>query len=1005
MSLRSKQIEQLKHDIAAEHVVTIVGTGVSVAATNQQVVDDFPVATWTGLLRHGAKHCFEMGLADNDEFKLIQQQIDLGAKPGKAKQLVNAATDITDRLTANRGDGVFRGWLADTVGKLAIADRSVIDAIAALPGVLATLNYDHLLEQATGREVVTWLEADRVQDVLRDNDTSAVLHLHGSYRTPDSVVFGRDSYAAVKDDPHSKAVLQLFTLDRTLLFVGCGDTIDDPNFETLIRWAKDAHKDVKPRHFLLCLKEKLDSLQQRLNRDAPWLQPLAYDEGDGGYAELAPFLRSLAPANGTLRRSQSSMPASFVRQLDQYRDAMRKKYARLKLEDLDATTHDARQVLITGMFIAQAARECVEYLPQVFELPKELQRQLREKGELELKELHAEELERHRQGYLDQSPRPILEIMDDPRCARLVVLGDPGSGKSMLLQYLLLNWAESNTSSPSAAPLPLLIELREFARARHDKSVDSFLGFLNQGAGVPWHLDESELQRWLKNQPTLVLFDGLDEVFDPDLRREISTAIHRFADEYRQARIVVTSRVIGFQHQAWRDQGFRHVMLQELDDAQIDDFLNRWHRAVYEDSAKGAEKQALLSRAIQDSRAIRQLAGNPLLLTMMAILNRTQDLPRDRSELYEQCARLLLHRWKVELAFTGDSELEKASLDYKDKRGLLLRVARRMQSSERGLGGNLIDEGSLEAALAEGLTGFPNLRPARAARALIEQLRGRNFMLSSVGGKHYGFVHRTFLEYFCASDIRDRFEKEQSLTIEQLKCEIFGRWTDETWHEVLRLLAGMLDARFVGEILGWLIEQPDKQGWCNHLFLAAECLGELRNLSDVGAISERVREKAIGLIRFDLKHLYEDWDEDGRFVAHRRARAVRTIAAVWRGTRRTRDWLAHMANTGESWSIRQTAVQELARGWKDDPETLPWLKDRARNDDYWAVHQSAVQELARGWKDDPDTLPILKDRARNDGDDEVRQNAVRELARGWKDDPGVQQFLKDLRTSGPEQTP
>src|ERR1044071_1905473 len=222
---------------------------------------------------------------------------------------------------------------------------------------------------------------------------------------------------------------------------------------------------------------------------------------------------------------------------------------------------------------------------------------------------------------------------------------------------------------------------------------------------------------WLRVHPSLVLFDGLDEVFDPGLRREISTAIHRFADEHPRARVLVTSRIIGYQHQTWRDEGFRHFMLQELDEPEIADFLARWHRGAYEEPDRGEGKRILLARAIADSTAIRQLAGNPLLLTMMAILNRTQDLPRDRAELYEQCARLLLHQWKMEGAFSADPELAKASLDFKDKRGLLLRIARAMQISERGLAGNLIDEVTLEDTLAEGLHDVPHLRPERAARA------------------------------------------------------------------------------------------------------------------------------------------------------------------------------------------------------------------------------------------------------------------------------------------------
>ena len=182
---------------------------------------------------------------------------------------------------------------------------------------------------------------------------------------------------------------------------------------------------------------------------------------------------------------------------------------------------------------------------------------------------------------------------------------------------------------------------------------------------------------------------------------------------------------------------------------------------------------------------------------MMAILNRTQDLPRDRAGLYEQCARLLLHQWKVEVAFAPDPELSKASLDFKDKRGLLLRIARAMQSSDHGLAGNLIHEDELEQTLAEGLKDMPNLRPDRAARALIEQLRGRNFMLCSIGGRSYAFVHRTFLEYFCAAEICEQFQTEQTITLEDLKRQVFGHWPDETWHEVLRLLSGLLAPRFV----------------------------------------------------------------------------------------------------------------------------------------------------------------------------------------------------------------
>ena len=875
-------ISKLKNDLAGLRVVTITGTGVSVAACGNQEVEGYKVATWTGLLQHGVQHCRDKGLADDDDVELLTKQI----KNGKTDFLISAAENISRRLNAS-GRGVFRGWLKDTIGKLSVRHSAILDAVAALPGVLATLNYDNLLEDATGRTAITWLKADKVQEVLRREITHAVLHLHGWFDEPESVVLGLGSYLAVKDHPHAKAVLELFTMDRTLLFVGCGGTVLDPNFSRLIEWGKEAHKDVSPRHYLLCRTSEVADFRNKL-RDAPWLQPLGYG---AEYEGLVPFLRSLVPAAGVVVAPGTAAPAAPSFDLPAYQQAMRRRYGRLKLEDLDPTTHDIRVLTLTGMFIAQRARECAELLPRVFELPKEVQQRLRAAGDMEGAEVDEETLDQHRRAYLDQSPTPITNIVNDSVFPRLVILGDPGSGKSTLLQYLLLTWAERATPDPAREPLPLLIELREYARLRLEGKADGFLDYLHAGAGVRWHLHQAQLDAWLRAQASLVLFDGLDEVFDPTLRREISTAIHRFADEYPRARVIVTSRIIGYQHQQWRDEGFRHFMLQELDQAEIADFLARWHRDAYEDPDKGEAKRTLLTRAIEDSAAIRQLAGNPLLLTMMSILNRTQDLPRDRAELYEQCARLLLHQWKVEAAFSSDPELAKASLDFKDKRGLLLRVARVMQTSERGLVGNLIDEETLEEALAEGLKDVPQVRPERAARALIEQLRGRNFMLCSLGGRSYAFVHRTFLEYFCAVEVRERFQTEQTLSLDQLKMDIFGHWPDETWSEVLCLLAGMLAPHFVAKVLDWLLAQPDPDDTCRHVFLAARCVGEVRKRTDLQQSEHAVRDRAKALMDFDLRYYYQPFDDEARAVAAIRTRAITLVATVWRDTHNTRELL------------------------------------------------------------------------------------------------------------------
>jgi predicted NACHT family NTPase len=267
---------------------------------------------------------------------------------------------------------------------------------------------------------------------------------------------------------------------------------------------------------------------------------------------------------------------------------MAKYYGHLKLEELDATSSDMpRGIRVTEVFIPPTVRECEQFLPRAMELPKELQRRLREQEALDGTELQEEELASLLRTYLDQSPQPMLELLADPSQRKLVVLGDPGSGKSLLLQYLVLAWADANDPLLGDAPLPLLIELRDYASRRAKGEVSGFLDYLGRSESLRWRLDPEALDYWLRHNRTQVLLDGLDEVFDHQLRQEVTTAIHRFADDYPDAQFVVSSRLIGFQHERWRQEGFRPFMLQELDQEQRDLFLQRWHQLAYEDGSKG----------------------------------------------------------------------------------------------------------------------------------------------------------------------------------------------------------------------------------------------------------------------------------------------------------------------------------------------------------------------------------------------------------------------------------
>ncbi len=196
------------------------------------------------------------------------------------------------------------------------------------------------------------------------------------------------------------------------------------------------------------------------------------------------------------------------------------------------------------------------------------------------------------------------------------------------------------------------------------------------------------------------------------------------------------------------------------------------------------------------------------------------------------------------------------------------------------------------------------------------------------------------------------------MTLEELKTEVFGKhWQDESWHEVLRLIAGMIDTSFASEIIDYLIEQKGEAKKFSNLFLAAKCLEEVRTCSVLGTTAIQLLNQLKDLTQYDLNYSYEWWAEEARLVREIRTQAVAAVVTSWKDSPDTLPWLKICALSDDHRDVRQAAVKELARSWKDDPETLPWLKTCALSDDHWDVRQTAVQELARNWKDDPETWP------------------------------------------------
>ena len=306
----------------------------------------------------------------------------------------------------------------------------------------------------------------------------------------------------------------------------------------------------------------------------------------------------------------------------------------------------------------------------------------------------AEQTEEASSQRMEAERRPISALERLNRHARLVLLGDPGSGKSTFVNFVttclageLLSLSPQGEGAKYAnlalltaplptekddeeaqrqpwehgALLPVRIILRDFAArglppiGQPATATDLWRFIAAEFGKTPFGDYAPYLRQHLLNENGLLLLDGLDEVpeaKEQQRRTQIKQTIEDFARCFPKCRIMVTSRTYSYQKQDWRLQGFAEARLAPFTKGQIQQFIDRWYpyvgklRGMSTENARGRAES--LKRAILSSKRLLRFAEQPLLLTLMASLHawRGGSLPEKREELYADAVELLLDWWE-----------------------------------------------------------------------------------------------------------------------------------------------------------------------------------------------------------------------------------------------------------------------------------------------------------------------------------------------------------------------
>ena len=425
--------------------------------------------------------------------------------------------------------------------------------------------------------------------------------------------------------------------------------------------------------------------------------------------------------------------------------------------------------------------------------------------------------------------------------ARLVLLGAPGSGKSTFLRHLslclaqhslepTLGWLERLAPPPEededktgrrfvwppmlAEHVPVFVELRKFAdelsqsppRNPDQPDCERLWNFMVRqiAAGNPGDVAPA-LMAAIDAGKAIVFLDGFDEVPSDSLKRFVSRTVSKFTEgRFSLSRFVVTCRTVSYQDAAWRLTGFRVAEVASLDPPKVRRFVRRFYDELADRKRIAADVagQRILSltQALSEREELREMAGNPYLLSLMAQLHVKMKLPPERAALFEKFVEELLFAYEENKGRDDKGRVEPGLSDLLDQaetsrpsfRSVLSRLAFEAHRSGVKASGDTeqrttiyIPQQTLHDALAE-LP--PKLRwSAQERKAWADQvihlIEHRTGLLVAQGSHLFGMAFK--LQEFMAAVHRcdaDAFEFE---TTAELIEDDSGYW-----EEVVRLSAG-----------------------------------------------------------------------------------------------------------------------------------------------------------------------------------------------------------------------
>jgi len=369
---------------------------------------------------------------------------------------------------------------------------------------------------------------------------------------------------------------------------------------------------------------------------------------------------------------------------------------------------------------------------------------------------------------------------------RLMVLADPGMGKSTLLKMEAGTTAQrekqkllDNEITVDEVVFPLFLRLSDLIDEKVEEifkaEIIEIIPVLIQ---QNYPKTAATIQLFVKDKlekgKCVLLLDALDEV-PGEHRNRLKDKLNRFARNY-PCSIICTSRIVGYGGALVK--GAKEVEIVPFSQKQTEEYIEIW----FENAAGYIDNSVSANGLIQELRNKPQVGGlaqNPLLLSLLCSLYQEKGLtlPAQRVQVYEKAVNYMLSKWTQNRKPLSEGKI-------RAKVRLLEELAYHFSCQ----GKDIFSADELYERIEEYLQGekVPTVFRKIDTGELIAELSEEDGILQKLAreGDRYLFLHRTFQEYLAASYL-NRASDSIALGREHF-------W-EYDWHETLSLLAGLME--------------------------------------------------------------------------------------------------------------------------------------------------------------------------------------------------------------------